>query len=568
MKIRRSILISCALLPTFGFAQSAVDAFTLSKSDIKGTARYMSMGGAFGALGGDLTTLSVNPAGIGVYRSNEVGFTLDLDAQNTNSSVNGNLVSNQANTPFLLNNIGGVFTLKLNSDVVPNLNFGFTYNKTASFNRKWQGSFGNINTSMTNWIAGVSNEQGVTIDEVSGSNYFDPYYNGNAPWISILGYQGYLTNPEEYVDSQTNKTITDWTGQWGDSIHDSMGNVVNPATSGSADYSVVEKGGIDSFNIALGGNFGNIVFWGMDFDITNLNYTRQSYYGESLENAYVQGTAGIEQVPSKWNLNNNYRVSGQGFAYKLGLIFKPIQEFRIGFAFHTPTFYSLTQEYLASVAYSYNNESWVLPTQNNNLITNGGIPGANNFRFRTPWVINVSAAGVIGSKFIISGEYEWKQYSKMKFSDPYTYDYYDDWYTAPSGNSYDNDGTNSTISAYASNTNTFKVGAEYRVSPQLSVRAGYANVSSAISNEAKNGYYAISTSNLFPSYLFEDSTNYISCGLGYKIKGFYADVAYIYKHTDSTYHAFTDDPSSQLKSPSAKVGFTSNQVVLSLGYKF
>ncbi len=49
----------------------------------------MGMGGAFGALGGDLSTLSQNPAGIGVYRSNELGFTLDLDVQKSTSDARG-----------------------------------------------------------------------------------------------------------------------------------------------------------------------------------------------------------------------------------------------------------------------------------------------------------------------------------------------------------------------------------------------------------------------------------------------------------------------------------------------
>ena len=65
-------------------AQSAVDAYSLSRNDFKGTARFMSMGGAFGALGGDISTLNQNPGGIGIYRSNDVGITLDLCADLSN----------------------------------------------------------------------------------------------------------------------------------------------------------------------------------------------------------------------------------------------------------------------------------------------------------------------------------------------------------------------------------------------------------------------------------------------------------------------------------------------------
>lgn len=548
------------------FSQSAVDALTLSRQDIKGTARYMSMGGAFGALGGDLTTLSQNPAGIGVYRSNEVGFTLDLDAQNATSTAAG-ISTSMDRTPFLLNNIGGVVTLKLNSQAVPNLNFGFTYNKEASFNRSYRGGFGPLQTSMTNWMAGITNSANVSEEQLA-YNGKDPYNAGanQAPWMSILGYWSWFIDPEVYDDGRT-----EWFGQWGDAVYDANNNLVAPATSGTAEYEVKESGGIDSFNIAFGGNISNVVFWGMDFDIKNLNFSRAAYYAESLENAYVRGDQGLEQVSSDWSLTNSYQVKGQGFAYKLGLIVKPIQELRIGFSFSTPTFYSLSQEFLAYSSYRYNGEAehnpWTGGQDDDRLITNGGYPGYYNFRFRSPWKINVSAAGVIGSKFIISGEYEWAQMSKMRFSDPPSYGYdYDNFYQPIDYNSYDADGTNANISQLARNTNTFKIGAEYRVSPQFSVRAGYANISSPVNSDANRE--EISTANLFPSYCFDSSTNFASVGLGYKIKGFYADLAYVYKNTKSTYHGFTNDQFSHLSGPQSSVSFTSNQIVLSMGYKF
>lgn len=548
------------LLPGMSFAQSAVDALTFSRQDIKGTARYMSMGGAFGALGGDLTTLSQNPAGIGVYRSNEVGATVDLDIQTATSSIPGSSTT-QNRTPFLLNNIGGVFTLKLNSSAVPNLNFGFTYNKEASFNRSYRGNLGNLENSMTNWMAGVAYNNYVTEGQVSGANAYNPTSGDGAPWITILGYQSYFITPEE-VHNDTN-----WYGQFGDAVYDSHGNEISPGTSGTADYNVVESGGIDTYNFAIGGNIKNVLFWGMDFSITDLHFTRNAYYAENLQNAYVLGDAGMEQVSSNWSLSNYYNVRGQGFAYKLGFIVKPIQELRIGFSFSTPTYYSLTQEYMATSTYQYNGEPQHNPGNDPYLETNNGVPGSYGFRYQSPWKVNVSAAGVIGSKFIISAEYEWAQLKKMNFNDPSS-NYFDYWNYAPNFNSYNDDGTNANIEKYSKNTNTIKLGAEFRILPQLSVRAGYANISSPVSDYAKNGVDGIETGNLFPSYCFDESTNYVSAGLGFKVKGFYADLAYVYKNTKSQYHGFTNDPTSQYKSPEASVSFSSNQLILSLGYKF
>ncbi len=565
MKIRTfvisSAVISTALaFPTLASAQDAVDALRLSQSDLKGTARFMSMGGAFGALGGDLSVLSQNPGGIGVYRSHELGFTLDLDAQNANSSVPG-FKNSTDQTKFYLNNIGGVLTLRLNSSAMPNLNFGFTYNKTRSFNRRYAGNLGQLNNSMTNWMAGVSNANGVTVADVTGSNFFNPYDPNDggvmAPWISTLAYQSFLINPIGDEDAPN------WEGQWADPIYSTSGQLLNTATSGVGEYEVWESGCEDSFNIAFGGNINNVVYWGMDFDISNLNYQRNTYYRENLTNAYVESDQGIEPTTSDWSLQNYYKVSGTGFTYRLGVIVRPIQELRIGLAFHTPTFYSLNNEYSAMTTTNYNGEG------DKDHYTNDRIPGGYSFRFRSPWRVIVSAAGVIGSKFIISADCEWAQYSKMRFSDPPTYDYYNDYWSGPVYNSYDVDGTNARIGEICRNNSTFRIGAEYRVTPKFSVRLGYCNVSSPVKEVAKNGSMVISTAGTQPDYTFDNSTNYITAGLGYRLNGFYADLAYVHKHTAATYHAFTDDPSNlQIQSPKADLGLNSDQVVLSLGYKF
>ena len=60
------------------WAQQEMDAYRYSPMDLNGTARSIGMGGAFGALGGDMSAMSHNPAGIAVYRSSELQTTLAL----------------------------------------------------------------------------------------------------------------------------------------------------------------------------------------------------------------------------------------------------------------------------------------------------------------------------------------------------------------------------------------------------------------------------------------------------------------------------------------------------------
>ena len=552
-------VLSMGCLATGAFAQSAIDAYRFSQPDLRGTARFMGMGGAFGALGGDLSTLSQNPAGIGVYRSNELGFTLDLDVQKSTSDARG-LKTSDNQTKFYLDNIGGVATIRLGSSVIPNLNFGFTYNKAVSFNRRYKGSIDKLQTSMSNYIAGIANNQELTVPDVETTDTYDPYNPNDggiqAPWLAILGYDSYLINPKG------NPNNPSWMGQFGD------------RTSGKANFDVTERGSVDEYNIAFGGNISNVVYWGMNFDIINFDYRLDSGYGEDLTGAYVYNptTENVAATDSRWRMRNAYRANGTGFNYQLGVIVKPIQELRLGLAFHTPTWYNLTETYSAGTSMQYYG-------QNLSASTNDGYPGSQDYNFNSPWKVIASVAGVIGSKFIISADYEWNGYKTMKFSeannyyggdgywdDPWDYDYYS--VTPASLNNDPYAYENEDIKNVYRHTDTFRIGAEYRVTPSFSVRAGYSHVSSPVESKAKNNDMTIFTAGTIPNYRFDNDTNYITCGLGYRHKGFYIDLAYVYKQMTSEYHAFTPDPKSSYQSPSAKLTFNNSRIVLSTGLKF
>ncbi len=553
--------IAALSVSSVAFSQSAVDAYRFSQPDLKGTARFMSMGGAFGALGGDLSTLSQNPAGIGVYRSNEIGITVDLDMQNAKSSSQGSSTS-VSQTKFLLNNIGGVATLRLPSNTIPNLNLGFTFNKGTSFNRHYRGKIPQLSVSMSNYIAGIANNEGLSVADVERSGSYDPYNPTDggiaAPWLAILGYDSYLINPV----GDPNGPV--WEGQWGN------------GTTGAGYFDVIESGSVEEYNIAVGGNIANKVYWGMNFDIINFDYGINSLWGENLDGAYVehvddQGKSlGIEQTTSNWNLNNVYSASGSGFKYSLGVIVKPIQEIRLGFAFHTPTWYTLTEDFNAWTNMKYFGKD-------GGAETNHGIPGYNNINFSSPWRLSASIAGVIGSKFIISMDNEWALYNKMKFSTPndnywdydYGYDYDYPWYAPVATRSYDPySETNQDVKNIYKTTYTLRLGAEFRVTPSFSVRAGYSFVTSPVKADAKDDRQTIYTSGTMPNYRFDNMTNYVTCGVGYKYKGFYVDLAYVFKKMDSEYHAFTPDPYSGVQSPQSKISFNSSQLVLSTGIRF
>lgn len=538
-------------IPSLAMAQAAVDVANLSQFDMRGTARFMSMGGAFTALGGDLTTLSQNPAGIGIYRSSEVGITLDLDFQSFKTTTPG-FVGDKSQTRFSCNNFGYIGTVNLYSEATPTISFGATYNRVSSFDRVTKGAFRNLGgASLSNYIAAMTNSEGnIFPDDMMYDGLhagYNPYTDSDVPWLSTLAYTGFVIN-----DNGSNS--------------DTYFGLMGEGTTGSANFETREKGYVDEYNISIGGNIYNTVYWGLSVGVTDLEYKQMSYYQENLNNAYIAannaetGEGAIVDGDADYRIDNYLHSSGEGFNIKFGLIVKPIPEFRIGFAVHTPTWYKMTDSYWGGVDYVYTpyspnfNVNRPDASDPNLYITNDG-ESWHDYNMRTPWRMMVGVAGVIGGQAILSADYEYRG-TNMQLSTVDNEEY---------------DVVTEDIKAYYKGTNILRLGAEYRVTPQFSLRAGYSYESSPVKTEAANDGMMIWTAGTIPSYSFNKTTQYITAGLGYRFGGFYADLAYVHRHRESTWHAFSPvivDYAIDQASPSAKVSSNYNQVVLSLGYKF
>lgn len=541
-KILTSLIAAGCSLALFG--QGAVDAYTAAQSQIRGTARYMSMGGAFGALGGDLSTLNQNPAGLGVYRHSEIGATLNVDFQN--SALAG---SNQSMTRAACNNFGYAGAMNLGNSGLVYFNWGATYNRVNSFERRYNGSFNPIGNSLSNYIASFSSPY--TVSQLEGSDsshdYYDPYWDSNVPWLSALAYNSYVMNP--YGNDG-------YTGLW------------NSASSGNATADVVEKGFVDEYSINFGGNISNVVFWGIAFGITDLSFTRTSYWEEKIWDATVPDASdnALTTGGAIWGLENRQTVSGTGFNVKLGVIVKPINELRLGLAVHTPTWYKLNYSAAAWSDYGvgqvmddgyYTFDSFV---DDNPFTATGTDYWSVNFR--TPWRLMVSAATVLGSKFILSADYVYESYRDMSYSDNL-------------GQITD---LNNDIKQYYRPSSQLRLGAEFRVTPKFSLRAGYALRTAGVTQTAHDAGEAIYTAGTQPMFTMDGNTNNISVGLGYRTGGFYIDAAYVYSRRNSNWFAYSSYPSIdgygyQLEpnpgtAPSATLTDTHNNLVLSIGFKF
>lgn len=533
-------------------AQGAIDAFTLSGTELRGTARYLSMGGAFGALGGDLTTLTQNPAGIGVYRSSEIGATLDVDAQRFTMRGTGSTPYTHKQTRVACNNFGYVGAVRTGSNLMPYFQWGATYNRINSFERYYRGYFPRINTSWSNYVATLS--EGFKTDALLGTPDYDPFFDSNVPWISALAYNTMLINPVANPSGQQQRYV----------------GLFKDGSTGDAQVEVREKGYVDEYSLNFGGNFVDMVYWGLGFGITDLSYTQWSYYDEQISNALVPNSmdSGLTNGAAEWGIENVQRVSGTGFNVKFGLIFKPVNEFRLGLAVHSPTWYKLNFISAAWVDYGLGQiESDGHYTFDSRIDKNDYDHTQEGYwsrKLNSPWRLMASAAGVIGGRFILSADYVYEAYPSMTVSDGYGVF----------------EEISEDVKQYYQAAHELRLGAEFRVTPAFSVRAGYGFKTTAAKERARNGYDYIYTSGTQSMYEFDGMRQNFSLGLGYRFGKFYADVAYLHTTQTNEWDAFSPTPrafngeamyeldSTAAYGPHAQVVNTHNRFVLTLGCKF
>ncbi len=543
MKKKVFALLLCGL-PLMINAQDAFDVLQMSQTELRGTSRFQSMAGAFGALGGDLSVLTQNPGGIGVYRNSDLGVTMDLGFNSTKAGVDK---MNQ--TKFNVNNVGYIGAIRLDSESVPNLNFGLSYNRLQSFNRHYVGGVANIPTSMSNFIADeFVNVPGFVEYDLYWRDNYDPYFDGNAPWAAVTTYDMPTNNPDGYVG------IINANG-------DHMQGLYGNGTTGDAYYEVDERGHADEYNIAFGGNYRNKLYFGLDFGIIDLDYKSYQAYEESLRNPYIMAddvdlleTPIInENTRADWGLYNYLHTEGTGVNFKFGLIWRPTQALRIGAAFHTPTFYDMRDTYYVEAklnAYQDNNHLYRASKGSNN-----GFDYSGTYTISTPWRFMGSVAGVIGTRGLVSLDYEYVAHQTMRIGDD-------------RGNNWPDVTDN--VKTYFKPSHIIRLGGEYRINPNWSLRAGYSIKTSQVKKGVDDYDYNIATVGTNPTYQYDNTVQHITCGLGYRYKAFYADMAYVHKMRESVYNAFSpiNDELGYEPNVSADVKDNNNRISLTLGVRF
>jgi len=491
-KLILSLVATVAISGTTYAQIYAPDALKFSQTNYGSTSRFKSMGGAQIGVGGDMSSIGGNPAGLGLFTKSEFSVTPEFNNFSGNANfLNQNTKSTKDNVN--LNHIGIVlfspaYRFKgqdTQTGVVSSV-FGIAYNRNNDFSANFNYGGTNPNNSVVDFFADEANAKGIP--------------NGS---LQKDAYDGYLLDQDV-----TNEFFA-------------ATNVPN-----SQRKSEVRSGSTSELTASGAINISNQVYIGASVSLVNVRYINDSEFIES----------GTMTDNSKYNLSyRQYQESkGSGYNARLGVIVRPVDNFRIGATLQSP--------------------SWMLIEDNTSIVLDSRIVGgANagslngvtqsypfNYRVRTPLKGSVGASYVIGGKALISADVDYVDYSTIRFStdqglDPKTI----------------LDENNSVRDNYKQAVN-YRLGAEYKIDNAFSLRGGYGVNGSAIQGDDK-GHFA---------------TQFYSGGLGYRINNYYVDVAYQRTETNTELSPYLLGTNDNPLEPVADIKTSRNNVFLTLGLRF
>lgn len=373
-------IIAALTISSGAISQNVDDALRYSQIFYNGTARFMAMGGAFTALGGDLSSLSQNPAGLGVYRSSEISFSPQLFHINTSA------LFNSRNTDYLYNfNLGQAgIALNLinntNQSGLVTLNAGYSFNRTNNFNSSIRIEGRNNNSSMADYWA----------DQSFGIHYT------NLGGAAGIAYDAWVIDTLTWSGGTEYGTVF---SNYGDNPPSVYGQNVRRLIS--------NEGYTGEHAFSIGGNYSNMLFFGATLGISSLNFT--SHY-EHLESVNFPMASGI----SDFTYTDHYENKATGYTFKLGAIVKPVEYLRIGLAFHSPTIYRINEYYYDNITSNFDDGD------NYNFSNE---PMRYSYALTTPFRAMAGVAVQIKKLGMLSADYEFIDYGSARFSE--TGDNYD-----------------------------------------------------------------------------------------------------------------------------------------------
>lgn len=515
-------------------AQSVADAARFGTTSISGTARYRSMAGAFGALGGDPSCMNDNPAGLAIYRKTSL-FSFTPNFKTTSGTAFGSEQTTEKRTNVSMSNMSAIFSFpSSNSDRLVNFTMGIGFERKFDNHSRYNVVLDYCDGCFGDYLKNQANDY---LDgKIVAHHAFDWNSETQAPILSMMGYDCYAFEEMPGNEKIVRNPIFDEPY----STHRLTGP--NDEADVFQLLYVDEHTRLDQYTISGALNFNDMLYVGASIKISDFSSVISTEFDEQYAYDYDK---------SYILYDNNFETKGSGVGINLGLLWMPIDNWRIGAAIHTPTWSDFEENY----------EGW-MTTDDDRFIDNdwSGYNAGWRYCFDTPWEYQFSTAYVIGTRGLVSLEYDLRDFSSLRYrkNSDFTVSrsYFTDFNTA--------------IKDYQKLQHTLKIGGEYRITKQWSARAGYAFVTSPWEESARRGWLNVANpdgtlrhdevkwnnytnkeytniqnilyySTTKPNYQTQGNQYYWTCGAGWRGKQWTLDAAYMYHYTRYNVAAYPDD---------------------------
>jgi hypothetical protein len=507
-------IVAVLLSALTSFSQEPADALRYSWYTQGGTARQQAVGGAMGSLGGDISATFINPAGLGFYKTGDFVITPSFNLNNNKATYFGRTEKDKKNsfalgtTGFVLGGSNGMESRKNKSS-----SFAIAINRTADFNSNilYRGA-NNQSSYSQKFLEEISNNNATDANKVAQDFPFGTSLAFNTYWIDTVA--GGTPGNFQF---KTRAPI---------------------GTGLLQENSISNKGGITELALAGAENFHDKVYVGATLGFSFLNYTRESTFSEADATTDPDNNFDFASIYEKLN------TKGSGINLKAGVIFKATDFLRLGLAVHSPTFYQLTDHYNTTVTTNTENYQGTL-TQSSNLFTNGQ-DGQYQYWLFTPYRVIASASYVVRQvedvtmqRGFITADVEYVNYKASSFTTDPTYN-----------------GQESKDYLKSLNTaidNSYKGALNFRLGGEIKFTTFMGRLGMA--------YYGNPYKNINGE---KGNRLQLSGGLGYRNKGMFFDLTYVYTMTKDVNFPYRLQYS---QFPSANIKGGKSNVLLTVGFK-
>ncbi len=490
-------LIILLTIAFWGRSQNEDDALRYSQTFLGGTSRNLSMGGAMTAIGGDFGAVSQNPASMAQFNQNNFSFTPMFETSLNKADFYGQKTSSN-NSALVIGNVSYLKSYDLtklpNSEGWARLQLGFGMNRINTFNNYREYS-GTSNSSIINSF----------IYEANGTP--DSLVFGTYPYSAGLAYEVYAIDPD----------------------YNSTDNSYTSAYSGASNHkrTINSEGGINEWSFAMSANYKNKLYLGGTININKVKYYTNFKHKEEFE---LENTIWLNSITYSGYLS----TKGTGVNAKIGAIYLVDKNLRFGLSIHTPTYYKLKDVWSNDMKASTDDINNPLKTISNDI----KLTGVYDYRIVTPFKINFSTGILFDNKGMVGVEVEYIDYSSAVLKSVKNSEIF-----------YDFNTENQQIKNIFTGKANFKIGGEYRLTPMVYLRGGYAIYASPYTQ--KSGVKV-------------SPNHFLTSGFGLNFGKVYFDFAAVYNTNNYNYFAYNPEIDG------SKTHFTENNLRFSatLGIRF